>query len=167
MLSRTANIGENVNSLTQIPLGFGNSIVSETMLSMAFSPTALLIYWTNMQLHCWLIYPVRTSLIISPQLNNHSIESQIAMGTGFSRLFRGLGGQQLSCISWRRYLDETRLLGQVGGVAFSSAIFQWNLDVELHARINGPDAEEVCIESWRKLGIQWLWIYLILAYSTN
>ena len=40
-----------------------------------------------------------------------------------------------------------RLLGQVGGVAFSSAIFQWNLDVELHARINGPNAEEVCNES--------------------
>jgi hypothetical protein len=38
------------------------------------------------------------------------------------------------------------LSGQVGGVAFASAIFQFKLDAELHARINGPNAEEVGIE---------------------
>ncbi len=34
------------------------------------------------------------------------------------------------------------ILGQVGGVAVSSAIFQQRLDSELRARITGPDAEE-------------------------
>ncbi|KAF8723220.1 hypothetical protein AX14_009396 [Amanita brunnescens Koide BX004] len=53
----------------------------------------------------------------------HLPESQIAMGTGFNQLFRGLG--------------------QVGGVAFASAIFQSNLDSELRARITGPNAEEL------------------------
>ncbi|KIL68454.1 hypothetical protein M378DRAFT_99969 [Amanita muscaria Koide BX008] len=53
----------------------------------------------------------------------HLSESQIAVGTGFSQLFRGIG--------------------QVGGVAISSALFQSKLDTELHARIHTPDAEEL------------------------
>ncbi|KAF8352168.1 vacuolar amino acid permease [Amanita rubescens] len=49
----------------------------------------------------------------------HLPETHIATGTGFGQLFRGLG--------------------QVGGVAFASAIFQFKLDAELHARINVVD----------------------------
>ena len=35
------------------------------------------------------------------------------------------------------------ILGQVGGVAISAAVFQSILNVELHKRIHGPDAETV------------------------
>jgi len=45
-------------------------------------------------------------------------------------------------------------IGQVGGVAISSALFQSRLDSELRARIHTPDAEEVgwtlSIESYAK-----------------
>ncbi|KAJ7169257.1 MFS general substrate transporter [Mycena crocata] len=50
-------------------------------------------------------------------------ESHMAVGTGFGQLFRGIG--------------------QVGGVAISSAIFQSRLDSELRERITTPDAEEL------------------------
>ncbi|KAJ3821970.1 major facilitator superfamily domain-containing protein [Lentinula raphanica] len=53
----------------------------------------------------------------------HIPESHMAVGTGFGQLFRGIG--------------------QVGGVAISSAIFQWKLDGALRERINDPDAEEI------------------------
>lgn len=36
-------------------------------------------------------------------------------------------------------------LGQVGGVAISSSIFQSNLEYNLGQRIHGPDAAEVCV----------------------
>jgi hypothetical protein len=52
----------------------------------------------------------------------HIPESHMAVGTGFGQLFRGIG--------------------QVGGVAISSAIFQWRLDKELHEKIQDPDAEK-------------------------
>ncbi|KAK0455266.1 vacuolar amino acid permease [Desarmillaria tabescens] len=52
----------------------------------------------------------------------HLPESHMAVGTGFGQVFRGLG--------------------QVGGVAISSAIFQTKLDGELRKRIDGPDAEQ-------------------------
>ncbi|KAG6861792.1 hypothetical protein C0995_012296 [Termitomyces sp. Mi166 len=48
--------------------------------------------------------------------------SQLAIGTGFAQLVRGLG--------------------QVGGLAIASAIFQSRLNTELRARIHVPDAEE-------------------------
>jgi len=51
------------------------------------------------------------------------IDDCVAVGTGFGQLFRGVG--------------------QVGGVAISSAIFQSHLDSELRKRIHTPDAEEV------------------------
>lgn len=51
----------------------------------------------------------------------HLPESAMAVGTGFGILFRGIG--------------------QVGGVAISSAIFQSRLEVELRKRIHGPDAD--------------------------
>ena len=51
------------------------------------------------------------------------IESHMAVGTGFGQLFRGIG--------------------QVGGVAVSSAIFQSILDRELRRRITDPNADEV------------------------
>ena len=50
-------------------------------------------------------------------------EDALAVGTGFGQLFRGIG--------------------QVGGVAISSALFQSILTAELHKRIHTPDAEEV------------------------
>ncbi|KAG6852103.1 hypothetical protein C0991_003115, partial [Blastosporella zonata] len=48
--------------------------------------------------------------------------NQMAVGTGFVQLLRGLG--------------------QVGGLAAASAIFQSRLDSELRARIHTPGAEE-------------------------
>ncbi|KAJ6523477.1 major facilitator superfamily domain-containing protein [Mycena vulgaris] len=53
-------------------------------------------------------------------------ESHMAVGTGFGNLFRGIG--------------------QVGGVAISSAIFQSRLDTELRKRIHTPDAEELILK---------------------
>ncbi|KAI0355184.1 vacuolar amino acid permease [Trametes cingulata] len=53
----------------------------------------------------------------------HLPADAMAVGTGFGQLFRGIG--------------------QVGGVAISSALFQSILNVELHKRIHRPDAEEV------------------------
>lgn len=47
----------------------------------------------------------------------------LAVGTGFTQLFRGIG--------------------QVSGVAVSSAVFQTLLDRELHIRITGEGADEV------------------------
>ncbi|KAJ7221383.1 vacuolar amino acid permease [Mycena pura] len=56
----------------------------------------------------------------------HLPESQMAVGTGFGQLFRGIG--------------------QVGGVAIASAIFQSRLDTELRRRIHTPDAEELIMK---------------------
>ncbi|KAK1230076.1 hypothetical protein PQX77_006850 [Marasmius sp. AFHP31] len=53
----------------------------------------------------------------------HTPESHMAVATGFGQLFRGIG--------------------QVGGVAISSAIFQSRLDNELRQRIHVPNAEEI------------------------
>jgi len=47
----------------------------------------------------------------------------MAVGTGFGQVFRGIG--------------------QVGGVAISSAIFQSSLESELRNRIHQPDAEDL------------------------
>ncbi|KAH7890146.1 major facilitator superfamily domain-containing protein [Phlebopus sp. FC_14] len=53
----------------------------------------------------------------------HLPENLMAVGTGFGQLFRGMG--------------------QVSGVAVSSALFQSQLDVELRKRIQTPDADEI------------------------
>ncbi|KAG7086848.1 hypothetical protein E1B28_002769 [Marasmius oreades] len=53
----------------------------------------------------------------------HTPESHMAVATGFGQLFRGIG--------------------QVGGVAISSAIFQSKLDWELKQRIHAPNADEI------------------------
>jgi len=53
----------------------------------------------------------------------HLPEDQMAVGTGFGQVFRGIG--------------------QVGGVAISSAIFQSSLESELRSRIHRPDAEDL------------------------
>ncbi|KAJ6630345.1 vacuolar amino acid permease [Mycena sp. CBHHK59/15] len=50
-------------------------------------------------------------------------EAHMAVGTGFAQLLRGLG--------------------QVGGLAVASAVFQSRLDKELRNRIHTPDAEEL------------------------
>ncbi|KAI5982815.1 major facilitator superfamily domain-containing protein [Pisolithus albus] len=52
-----------------------------------------------------------------------TLDNLMAVGTGFSQVFRGLG--------------------QVSGVAVSSALFQSKLDCELRKRIYGPDATEI------------------------
>lgn len=56
-------------------------------------------------------------------LLTHLPESAMAVGTGFGQVFRGLG--------------------QVGGVAISSALFQYKLDYELRSRIHGDGAAEI------------------------
>ncbi|KAG1731206.1 major facilitator superfamily domain-containing protein [Suillus paluster] len=56
----------------------------------------------------------------------HLPEGSMAVGTGFGQLFRGLG--------------------QVGGVAISSALFQFKLDRELRSRIHGDGAAEIVDE---------------------
>ncbi|KAI9570815.1 major facilitator superfamily domain-containing protein [Boletus coccyginus] len=53
----------------------------------------------------------------------HLPEGSMAVGTGFGQVFRGLG--------------------QVCGVAISSALFQSKLKSELHARIHTPDADKI------------------------
>ncbi|KAJ7066838.1 vacuolar amino acid permease [Mycena belliarum] len=63
----------------------------------------------------------------------HLPESHMAVGTGFGQLFRGIG--------------------QVGGVAISSAIFQSRLDSELRKRIHTPDAEELILKIRRSAAV--------------
>jgi len=53
----------------------------------------------------------------------HIPQSAMAVGTGFGQLFRSVG--------------------QVGGVAISSAVFQSTLDKELQKRIQGPGSDEI------------------------
>ncbi|KAF7314932.1 Vacuolar amino acid permease [Mycena indigotica] len=61
----------------------------------------------------------------------HLPPSQMAVGTGFGQLFRGLG--------------------MVGGVAASSAVFQGRLDAELHKRFP-PGSEELIMNIRRSSG---------------
>ncbi|KAJ7500461.1 major facilitator superfamily domain-containing protein [Mycena galericulata] len=63
----------------------------------------------------------------------HLPESHMAVGTGFGQLFRGIG--------------------QVGGVAISSAIFQSRLDTELQKRIHTPDATELILKIRRSSAV--------------
>ncbi|KAF8121594.1 vacuolar amino acid permease [Boletus edulis] len=56
-------------------------------------------------------------------LQAHLSESQMAFGTAFGQLFRGLG--------------------QTSGVAIASAVFQSRLDDELRHRIHAPDAPKI------------------------
>jgi len=66
----------------------------------------------------------------------------MAVGTGFGQVFRGVG----ELPTWITLIVIDRLcVGQVGGVAISSALFQYNLDRELRSRILGDDAAEVSI----------------------
>ncbi|KAH8978503.1 MFS general substrate transporter [Lactarius hatsudake] len=53
----------------------------------------------------------------------HLPRSQMAVGTGFVQLFRGLG--------------------QVSGVGVASALFQYTLSAELRKRIHGPGADQL------------------------
>ncbi|KAJ7684310.1 vacuolar amino acid permease [Mycena polygramma] len=72
-------------------------------------------------LQSWLsIIPLGFGNAVVLQTN---LTSQMAVGTGFAQLFRGIG--------------------QVGGVAISAALFQAQLDSALRARIHTPDSEEV------------------------
>lgn len=78
------------------------------------------------------------------KFSDHFLEDQMAIGTGFGQLFRGVG----TCYHKirMRFIHSHSLFyfkGQVGGVAISSAIFQANLQYNLSQRIHGPDAAEV------------------------
>ncbi|KAH0828780.1 vacuolar amino acid permease [Lanmaoa asiatica] len=77
-----------------VPIGFGNAVVFQTMLMKL---TLLYVFG--------------------------STESQMACGTAFGHLCRGLG--------------------QTSGVAVASAVFQYRLNTELHRRIHMPDAEKI------------------------
>lgn len=68
---------------------------------------------------------------------------QVAIGTGFSQLLRGVGRNHHSpsVNLFIRFFS----IGQVGGLAAASALFQSRLDTELRARIHSPDADEVSI----------------------
>lgn len=70
------------------------------------------------------------------------LASQVAVGTGFTQLFRGIGmSTRITCYSNLGKL--TPLKGQLSGVGGASAVFQSLLNRELRNRITGPDAEEV------------------------
>ncbi|RXW19571.1 hypothetical protein EST38_g6293 [Candolleomyces aberdarensis] len=70
----------------------------------------------------WFQTVMLTSASVAVALLVHLPDDQMAVGTGFGQLFRGVG--------------------QVGGVAISSAVFQSKLEDELRKRIVGfPDAE--------------------------
>ncbi|KAF8959682.1 vacuolar amino acid permease [Flammula alnicola] len=79
------------------------------------------------QAHLWLtIMPLGFGNAIVLQtmfiaLVSHLPESQMAVGTGFAQLLRGLG--------------------QVGGLAAASAVFQSRLNTELHARLPSESEE--------------------------
>jgi hypothetical protein len=64
----------------------------------------------------------------------------MAVGTGFGQVFRGMGKLPARILL---IVAEQLGLGQVGGVAISSALFQYKLDSELRSRIRGDDAAEV------------------------
>ncbi|KAF8757976.1 vacuolar amino acid permease [Rhizoctonia solani] len=100
---------ENSSSFEQwfsiIPLGFGNAVVLQTTLSeQKFNQ-----YHTSADIRL---------VCLLASIDN----SQLAVGTGFTQLYRGVG--------------------QVLGVAVSSAFFQSVLDRELRSRITGKDADE-------------------------
>ena len=109
----------------QIPAGFGNAVVLQTMLSK--HPVLHYSHIANSRTVALLAHLPRESsmphicVVLTP--DNTETEDAMAVGTGFGQLFRGIG--------------------QVGGVAISSALFQSILNVELHKRIHRPDAEEV------------------------
>ncbi|KAH0828776.1 major facilitator superfamily domain-containing protein [Lanmaoa asiatica] len=67
------------------------------------------------------------------QLQAHLSESQMAFGTAFGHLFRGLG--------------------QTSGVAVASAVFQYRLDTELHRRIHVPGAEKIITDIRHSLSL--------------
>ena len=69
-------------------------------------------------------------------------ESQMAIGTGFAQLLRGLGSLNQWAERWANSLFL--LIGQVGGLASASAVFQSRLDTELHERLPSG-SEEVCL----------------------
>ncbi|KAF8315407.1 vacuolar amino acid permease [Clavulina sp. PMI_390] len=79
-----------------IPLGFGNAVVLQTSAVNPYN-----------HIFC---------------LASSHPATHLAIGTGFTQLFRGIG--------------------QVWGVSISSAIFQSLLDKELRRRITGPGADE-------------------------
>ncbi|KAI9453901.1 vacuolar amino acid permease [Lactarius psammicola] len=91
-----------------IPLGFGNAVVLQTML------VALLAHLPRMS-------KSEQNMSYADSLSHTG--SQMAVGTGFVQLFRGLG--------------------QVSGVGVASALFQYTLSAELRKRIHGAGADEL------------------------
>ena len=67
----------------------------------------------------------------------------MAVGTGFAQLLRGLGSLNQKMLSNSLTMSFS-FLGQVGGLASASAVFQSRLDTELHERLP-PGSDEVCV----------------------
>jgi len=82
-------------------------------------------------------------------------ENQMAVGTGFAQLLRGLGMSFLPCKHHITH-SSTWGAGQVGGLAAASAIFQSRLDSELRRYIHGSDAEDVSPTGWQYTPFMWL-----------
>ncbi|KAG1731216.1 major facilitator superfamily domain-containing protein [Suillus paluster] len=102
-----------------ILIGASNVLVSSCSLSvMYFFPMIITPYQIPVGFGNAVI--LQTNLVA---LLAHLPESSMAVGTGFIQLFRGLG--------------------QVAGVAISSALFQFKLDHELRSRIHGDGAAEI------------------------
>ncbi len=74
-------------------------------------------------------------------LVSHLPESQMAIGTGFSQLIRGLGIASACTVDLVKLLMIFSVVGQVGGLAIASAVFQSRLNTELHTRLSGEPEE--------------------------
>ena len=66
----------------------------------------------------------------------------IAVATGYSQVFRGIG-EIITSYFEAAYIIREVDVGQASAVGIASAIFQKRLLVELRSRIHGSDAEQV------------------------
>lgn len=81
-------------NITQIPLGFGNAVVLQTMLSESLRESSLLLLYSLFKLLSWPTSLVsRTILSRTHSVDRHAplLESAMAVGTGFGQIFRSVG----------------------------------------------------------------------------
>ena len=101
----------------------------------------------------------------------------MAVGTGFAQLLRGLGSFGLINRKMCQFtsIDDdffSFFLGQVGGLASASAVFQSRLDTELHERLP-PGSEEVCLATTSSFqvaqfsGIDHFFFFLFFSFSSS
>lgn len=131
-----------------VPIGFGNAVVFQTVLSKSLyaighlDVSLIASFWDSCAAGSFIGY-VRTR-----HRNKKSDvyvvrqESQMAFGTAFGQLFRGLGKCLLAPVR-SVHVTHVHYTGQTSGVAIASAVFQSRLDAELHHRIHMPGAERV------------------------